>query len=429
MILFFDTETTGLPKNWKAPVTDLNNWPRMVQLAYIFQDRNGNVISQGDYIIKPSGFSIPTNSSAIHGITNDIAMREGKELAIVLEQFNTLLDKAEYLVAHNISFDEKIVGAEFLRVNMQNSIPLKRKICTMVSSTNFCAINGPYGYKWPKLSELHYKLFNTYFEEAHNARIDIQATSKCFWELVKRNIIHIQDHTDRLIADIFEQNKMCKEKTGIVQNSIEICPKCKASVAADDESCKNCGTRIRTSKVDTSSEEYSKSTSLKDPLFISDYDTLMEFAIESLELANYYEALEYFNKALKFCKNLKIFHLCNLYNGIGQANFGLGKYNEAESFFNKSIEIFPDFSAPYENLAATYFKMGIYEELFEICELISSKFPISNQIWYYLAHAHEDLGHYKVARVAYQNAINGGLNECINDLSNLLKKINNHEKM
>jgi DNA polymerase-3 subunit epsilon len=71
------------------------------------------------------------------------------------------------LVAHNMSFDKKIVGAEFLRNGMQNSIATKRKICTMGSTTNFCAIHGHYGYKWPKLSELHYKLFKTNFEEAH----------------------------------------------------------------------------------------------------------------------------------------------------------------------------------------------------------------------------------------------------------------------
>ena len=53
----------------------------------------------------------------------------------------------------------------------------------MQSTTNFCAIDGPYGYKWPKLSELHYKLFRTGFEEAHNASVDITATAKCFWEL------------------------------------------------------------------------------------------------------------------------------------------------------------------------------------------------------------------------------------------------------
>ena len=61
MILFFDTETTGLPKNYKAPVTDLENWPRLVQLAYILQDYDGNTILKGDYIIKPNGFTIPSN--------------------------------------------------------------------------------------------------------------------------------------------------------------------------------------------------------------------------------------------------------------------------------------------------------------------------------------------------------------------------------
>jgi hypothetical protein len=63
MILFFDTETTGLPKNWKAPVTDLNNWPRLVQLAFLLYDKSGNLVSSGDYIIKPDGFSIPFESS------------------------------------------------------------------------------------------------------------------------------------------------------------------------------------------------------------------------------------------------------------------------------------------------------------------------------------------------------------------------------
>ncbi len=183
MYLFFDTETTGLPKNWKAPVTDLNNWPRLVQLAYLFYDLNGNKISEGDYIIKPEGFTIPVDASRIHGISNERANLEGQSLLQVLQNFQALIDQADFLVAHNMSFDEKIVGAEFLRNRMNDSIASKRKICTMQSTTNFCAINGPYGYKWPKLSELHYKLFRTGFEEAHNAAVDINATAKCFWEL------------------------------------------------------------------------------------------------------------------------------------------------------------------------------------------------------------------------------------------------------
>jgi DNA polymerase III epsilon subunit-like protein len=183
MYLFFDTETTGLPKNWKAPVTDLNNWPRLVQLAYLLYDTSGNKISSGDFIIKPEGFTIPVDASRIHGITTEKAIREGHAINTVLQQFNSLIGQANYLVAHNMSFDEKIVGSEFLRNGMQNSILNKNKICTMERTTNFCAIDGPYGYKWPKLSELHNKLFMTGFEEAHNAAVDINATAKCYWEL------------------------------------------------------------------------------------------------------------------------------------------------------------------------------------------------------------------------------------------------------
>jgi DNA polymerase III epsilon subunit-like protein len=189
MYLFFDTETTGLPRNWKAPVSDLDNWPRLVQLAFLFYDSHGNKISGGDFIVKPEGFTIPTQASRVHGISTERALREGHSLLSVLQHFNSLVEQASYLVAHNMSFDEKIVGAEFLRNGMKNSIQTKNKICTMESTTNFCAIHGPYGYKWPKLSELHYKLFKTEFEEAHNAAADITATAKCFWELKRLGVI------------------------------------------------------------------------------------------------------------------------------------------------------------------------------------------------------------------------------------------------
>lgn len=189
MYLFFDTETTGLPLNWKAPVTDINNWPRLVQLAYLNYDSSGNKISEGDFIIKPNGFIIPKESSNIHGITHERAINEGVDLQNVLSHFYELINNSQILVAHNMSFDEKIVGSEFLRNGFQNSIPAKSKICTMHSTTNFCKIEGYYGYKWPKLSELHYKLFGFEFEEAHNAMVDINATAKCFWELKKIGVI------------------------------------------------------------------------------------------------------------------------------------------------------------------------------------------------------------------------------------------------
>ena len=189
MYLFFDTETTGLPIKWKAPVTDLKNWPRLVQLAWLVYDRNGHKISGGDYIIQPDGFSIPPDSARIHGITNDMARHEGIPLKSALQNFQFPIRDAEVLVAHNMNFDENVVGAEFLRMGMKNPLPAKRKICTMMSTTNFCALKGPYGFKFPKLPELHYKLFKAGFEEAHDAAVDIEATARCFWELKRLNII------------------------------------------------------------------------------------------------------------------------------------------------------------------------------------------------------------------------------------------------
>lgn len=189
MYLFFDTETTGLPLNWKAPVEDTDNWPRMVQIAWMLYDRDGSEIESKDYIIKPENYTIPAEVSSIHGITTERAIKEGKNLEDVLNIFQNLTNEARFLVAHNMSFDEKIIGAELLRKNMKNSLDMREKICTMKQTADFCCIKGRYGNKWPKLSELHSKLFQSDFEDAHNAAVDIKITAKCFWELKKREVL------------------------------------------------------------------------------------------------------------------------------------------------------------------------------------------------------------------------------------------------
>ncbi len=189
MYLFFDTETTGLPRNWKAPVTDLNNWPRMIQIAWILCDNDGTRIESKDYIIKPENFKIPEDASRVHGITTERAIKEGEDLESVLTEFNELIERSDYIVAHNISFDEKILGAELLRKRIESNFSRKKKLCTMKASTSYCGIPGPYGLKWPKLSELHIKLFGVDFEEAHDASVDINATEKCFWEMRRMRLI------------------------------------------------------------------------------------------------------------------------------------------------------------------------------------------------------------------------------------------------
>ncbi|MFA5300389.1 MAG: 3'-5' exonuclease [Lutibacter sp.] len=190
MYLFFDTETTGLPKNYKAPVTDFDNWPRLVQLAYIYTDETGNVIETGNFIIKPEGFEISEEVSKIHGITHEIALKKGKNVKKVLKKFSAFVLNAKIIVGHNVSFDRKIIGSELLRNEFEDVLHGKERICTMFSSTKYCNIPNQYGNaKWPKLQELHFKLFNENFEDAHDAFNDIKATVKCFFELKRLEII------------------------------------------------------------------------------------------------------------------------------------------------------------------------------------------------------------------------------------------------
>lgn len=190
MYLFFDTETTGLPDNWRASYRLVDNWPRMVQLGYAVIDENRKVINTRNIIIKPDGFTIPVEASDIHRVTTERAMKEGIDVKDALQEFIEDVKKADVLVGHNIDFDMNIVGAELVRAGIAE-YPLfnKRRLCLMKSSTDFCQIPGSYGYKWPTLSELHIKLFGRDFEESHDAFEDVKATANCFFRLKTKGLI------------------------------------------------------------------------------------------------------------------------------------------------------------------------------------------------------------------------------------------------
>lgn len=189
MYLVFDTETTGLPKNWGAPIEDLDNWPRVVQLAYAFFDDQKEAQCIGGKIIKPDGFVIPQEAARIHGINQARAEKTGIPLKEALKEINPLLKKAKILIAHNIRFDIKVLGAEFLRAKIKTNLFDLERVCTMFKSTQYCAIKSDRGYKWPKLEELHTKLFGKGFEDAHDARADVLACAKCYFELIEKGII------------------------------------------------------------------------------------------------------------------------------------------------------------------------------------------------------------------------------------------------
>src|SRR5690554_1459795 len=189
MYLIFDTETTGLPKRWDAPITDTDNWPRAIQIAWQLHDGMGNCLEHQDYLIQPDGFNIPYDAEKIHGISTELAQEQGKPLVEVLEKFNKTLAKTKFVVGQNVSFDLNIMGAEFVRENIANPLQELPVLDTCTEHTaRLCQIpGGRYGkFKLPTLTELHQYLFNQPFAEAHNATADVEATTRCFLELISR---------------------------------------------------------------------------------------------------------------------------------------------------------------------------------------------------------------------------------------------------
>lgn len=193
-ILFFDTETNGLPINYKASYTDVNNWPRVIQLGFSLTDEKGNVLRERNFFVKPDGWEVPKEKFLIeNGHSTERCEEEGWPIIEILDEFMQAKQEADLLVAHNLNFDHRIVWAEFIRAGMQPRSGML-KICTMMASTKYCNLpqtNGRGGVKWPKLEELHRCLFASDFEGAHDAMADIQATVKCFFALVELGVIEL----------------------------------------------------------------------------------------------------------------------------------------------------------------------------------------------------------------------------------------------
>lgn len=203
--LIFDTETNGKAKDFKAPASDVNNWPRITQLGWqLVNIETGDLVREHQSLILPDGWTIPTvEELTVRGekdpyffernnMSTERCLEGGepihKQLSLLLEVIND--PDTVILVAHNMAFDLKVVSAEMIRLDMVAERTVT-KLCTMEASTAFCRLPPfRYGkYKWPSLTELHNKLFGCDFEGAHDALDDVKATAKCLIELIKLKII------------------------------------------------------------------------------------------------------------------------------------------------------------------------------------------------------------------------------------------------
>jgi DNA polymerase-3 subunit epsilon len=185
MILFFDTETTGLPIFDRTP--DHESQPHLVQLAAILSDDDGIERNKFSLIVDP-GVPIPGLASRIHGITDELAARVGVKPAFALQCFVALATRAELFVAHHIEFDLAILDTAARRnrrPGINKHLAAAKSYCTMHAATPICAIPGyrEGEYKWPRLSECINHFFGEDLKGAHDAFVDVQACKRVFFEL------------------------------------------------------------------------------------------------------------------------------------------------------------------------------------------------------------------------------------------------------
>ena len=209
-ILVFDTETTGLPKTKFISPSTLDQWPYIVQFSFIIYDSSLNdIVESKDDIIKlPENVLIPEESTKIHNITNELSQKSGLQINKILNVFFDHLRNVDRLVGHNIEFDLNMIKVEISRIINENQVTseqlksykynlhflnnYKNISCTLKDSIKFCNIqvinkSGKPYLKYPKLIELHDKLFNETPKNLHNSFNDILVTLRCFMKL-KHNI-------------------------------------------------------------------------------------------------------------------------------------------------------------------------------------------------------------------------------------------------
>lgn len=189
--LIFDTETTGLPQKNKSD----EHQPHVVQLAAVLTDESGRVVSGLNHMIKPDGYEIPKQSSDVHGITTEMAMKYGLSRAAVFTMFGNLVKRCDKAIAHNAPFDLQMLNVDYQRQKMQNPLKGKEIYCTAHHGTDLVKLPPTqkmkqYGhghkFKKPTLEELHTILFMWWDgTRAHDAMGDVEATIRCYFEMQK----------------------------------------------------------------------------------------------------------------------------------------------------------------------------------------------------------------------------------------------------
>ena len=190
-ILYFDTETTGLPPKEAKWDVDFEQFPRICQLSWIFNGKEEN------YIIRPDGWTIPQEATNVHGITTEYALEHGEPFEFVWGEFIADCKQAKLICGHNIYFDISTIKSEIMRRNaygdiVEQALHKGKRIDTMRPSMKWVGARFANGrLKFPKLEELYARCFPGESFPAHDAIEDVRAVVRCLPVLVKNGLIEL----------------------------------------------------------------------------------------------------------------------------------------------------------------------------------------------------------------------------------------------
>ena len=215
-ILFFDTETTGLPPKNSKWDEDFNEFPYLAEIAWIFGRKTES------HIIRPDGWTIPEDASKIHGITQEYAAEHGEPLAEVLEKFIADCRQAHLICGHNIYFDISVVKANIMRhlgkefynaADVEMALFKGKRIDTMRASMKWVDARFSSGrLKFPSLMELYSRCFPDETYQEHQALDDVRAVVRCLPILVDEGLIELK------VREYPEEPKLFDKSHGTAPN-------------------------------------------------------------------------------------------------------------------------------------------------------------------------------------------------------------------
>lgn len=189
MILFFDTETNGVARDYTAPPSTGDNWPRMTQLAYVLATNAGDIVARYQTLIQPDGWEVPTTEFFVkNGMSTARCAEFGISATRALAQFVQAVEACDTIIAHNIRFDYGVVGSEMMRYGIRANKRPERH-CTMEALTPIMQLPSTYPgkYKWPKLEEAYCYVTGKEMVNAHDAMGDVDALVEMYFTIQRKS--------------------------------------------------------------------------------------------------------------------------------------------------------------------------------------------------------------------------------------------------